>query len=342
MQKDNHNLPLVAVTLGDPAGIGPEIVVRALANPELCRVARPLVVGDVTVLHRAAEICGLHLEINPLKEPDQAGLVPGRVDVWPVEGADLSHLEYGRIQPQAGRASFLYIQQAIELALARKVDAVATAPINKEALRAARIDFIGHTEIFAALTGAPYALTMFAVENLRIFFLTRHLALREACAEVKADRIVTALIQIQEVLQRLGLPNPQIAVAALNPHAGEGGLFGQEEKEEIEPAVREAQTRGIRAVGPVPADSVFHLGRLGRYDAILSLYHDQGHIAAKTLDFARTVSVTLGLPFIRTSVDHGTAYDIAGKGLADQTSMEEAIKRAAEYARFWNRDWANR
>jgi 4-phospho-D-threonate 3-dehydrogenase / 4-phospho-D-erythronate 3-dehydrogenase len=215
--------------------------------------------------------------------------------------------------------------------MAGRVAGIATTPINKESLKAAKIPFIGHTEMFADQTGAREEMTMFTISGLKIFFLTRHLSLMEACKQITRDRTLRGIENSMKALRQLGIDAPHLAVAALNPHGGEDGLFGREEIEAIKPAIEAARARGMRVSGPVPADSVFHMARIGRYDAVLSLYHDQGHIAAKMMDFEKTVSVTLGLPILRTSVDHGTAFDIAGTGKASAVSMIEAIKVAAEY-----------
>ena len=314
--------PVVAVTIGDPAGIGPEIVVRALAQDAVKRSVQALVVGDRWVLERAMEVTGTTLEFSP------AG--PVRL----LDLANVDHrLQWGKIQATAGAAAGQFIERAVQETLAGRADALATAPINKEALWRAGYRYLGHTEMLGALTGSPDPLTMFAVRNMRIFFLTRHMSLREAVAEVKRDRLGAILPRIVGELQKLGFDRPHIAVAALNPHAGEGGALGKEDLEEIAPAVQDARGQGWQVDGPVPADAVFAQALDGRYDAVLALYHDQGHIAAKTLDFHGAVSVTLALPFIRTSVDHGTAFDIAGKGLARAESMAAAILMAGDLAK---------
>jgi len=314
--------PVVAVTIGDPAGIGPEIVVRALAQDAVQRSVQALVVGDRWVLERAMEVTGTTLEFSP------AG--PVRL----LDLANVDHrLQWGKIQATAGAAAGQFIERAVQETLAGRADALATAPINKEALWRAGYRYLGHTEMLGALTGSPDPLTMFAVRNMRIFFLTRHMSLREAVAEVKRDRLAAILPRIVGELRTLGFDRPRIAVAALNPHAGEGGALGKEDLEEIAPAVQDARGQGWQVDGPVPADAVFAQALDGRYDAVLALYHDQGHIAAKTLDFHGAVSVTLALPFIRTSVDHGTAFDIAGKGLARAESMAAAILMAGDLAK---------
>ena len=313
---------VVAVTIGDPAGIGPEIVVRALAQDAVQRSVQAMVVGDRWVLERAMEVTGTTLEFSP------AG--PVRL----LDLANVDHrLQWGKIQATAGAAAGQFIERAVQETLAGRADALATAPINKEALWRAGYRYLGHTEMLGALTGSPDPLTMFAVRNMRIFFLTRHMSLREAVAEVKRDRLAAILPRIVGELRTLGFDRPRIAVAALNPHAGEGGALGKEDLEEIAPAVQDARGQGWQVDGPVPADAVFAQALDGRYDAVLALYHDQGHIAAKTLDFHGAVSVTLALPFIRTSVDHGTAFDIAGKGLARAESMAAAILMAGDLAK---------
>jgi 4-hydroxythreonine-4-phosphate dehydrogenase len=324
--------PLIAVTMGDPAGIGPEIAAKALAERELLRISRPLVVGDRGVMGRTVQDLGLALEVHAVGHPAAGRYAQGTLDVLDLGNVDLGALRIGEIQAAAGRAAGEAVERAIRLALAGEVDGIATAPLNKEALWAAGYPYPGHTEMLAALTGSPESLTMFVIGRLRIFFLTRHVSLREAIDQITRDRVRETLRIAAGVLRDLGVASPRIAVAGLNPHAGEGGKMGDEEIREIGPAIREARAGGVDASGPIPADSVFHLAAEGRFDAVLSLYHDQGHIAAKSMDFYKTVSVTTGLPFIRTSVDHGTAFDIAGKGIASPASMVEAIRVAADLA----------
>ncbi len=327
-----HARPVVAVTLGDPASVGPEVVVKALAEGGLHEGAVPVVVGDSRFVRRAVGTTGAALDVVPIGRPADATGVPGRVEVVEVPAYGFDGIEWGKVQAPAGRAAFEAIRVAVDLALAREVDAVATAPVNKEAFRAAGVTQIGHTEIFGELTGTPDPLTLFEVRSLRIFFLTRHLPLAEAIRRVTAERTLDALRRAAASLVTLGVPAPRLAVAALNPHGGEHGLFGDEEGRELVPAVARAREEGIDAHGPLPADSVFWHAAAGRFDAVLSLYHDQGHVAAKMYDFERTVSITCGLPFLRTSVDHGTAFDLAGTGRASAVSMVEAVKAAARYA----------
>jgi 4-hydroxythreonine-4-phosphate dehydrogenase len=324
--------PVLAVTMGDPAGIGPEITVRALLTPEVRRVSRSFAIGDARVLQHALDVCGLSASINRIGAPEQIADAGEVIDVLHQDSADPAQLEMGKVQARGGQAGYAAIRTSIDLAMAGRVAGVVTAPINKESLKAAKIPFIGHTEMFAEQTGAREEMTMFTISGLKIFFLTRHVSLSEACRQITRERVAKGISKSVNALRQLGLNDPHLAVAALNPHGGEDGLFGREEIEAIKPAIEEARSRGMRVSGPVPADSVFHMARIGRYDAVLSLYHDQGHIAAKMMDFEKTVSVTLGLPILRTSVDHGTAFDIAGTGKASAVSMIEAIKVAAEYA----------
>lgn len=324
--------PIIGVTMGDPASIGPEIAVKTLANPEIYQVCRPLLIGDAQVLRRAMLSCGLSLSLNPVTNPALGRYTHGTIDLVDLANVATESLQWGRVQAQAGKAAYEYIIRSIALANTGALAAVATGPINKEALRDAQIDFIGHTEIFGELTGTRDPLTMFEVKGLRIFFLSRHVSLARACAMVTRERTADYLVRCNQALQQLGVVSPRIAVAGLNPHCGEHGLFGDEEVRELEPAIAEARALGVDAQGPLPADSVFWHAAQGRYDAVLSLYHDQGHIAAKMYDFERTVSITCGLPFLRSSVDHGTAFDIAGTGKASSVSLEEAVKVAARYA----------
>lgn len=323
--------PLIGIPMGDPAGIGPEIVLKALMSSALYDVCKPLVIGDRSVLIKADSIIKSGRELHTVDEPHMGKYAAGTVDIISLDNIDASTLEYGKVQAQAGRAAFEYIRKAAELAMEGSLAAIATTPINKEAIKAANVDFIGHTEMLAGLTGTNDPLTMFQVHNMRVFFLSRHVSLRRACDIVTKDRLLDYIIRCDAALKKLGIANGTLAVAGLNPHNGEHGLFGDEEGREVEPAIKMAQEKGIPVAGPVPADSVFYLALKGRYDAVLSLYHDQGHIATKTVDFERTISLTIGMPFLRTSVDHGTAFDIAGKGIASAVSMEEAIRLAAQY-----------
>ena len=328
--------PVLAITLGDPVGIGPEITAQVLAEPAATRTARPLAVGDPASLRRAIEVCRLDLRVNPIGAVAQARFEPGVVDVLDV-GVPTADLPWGTVDGTAGRAAVAAIEMATRAALRGEADAVVTAPINKEAIWAAGSKHLGHTEMLGELTGSSRFNTMFWVRGLKIFFATRHLSLREALDRITEPNIEHAIREAYVALRVFGTAAPRLAVAALNPHGGENGKFGDEEITAIAPAVRTAQADGLDVTGPVPADSVFHQGLQGRYDGVLSLYHDQGHIASKTVDFAGTVSVTVGLPILRTSVDHGTAFDIAGTGKADAGTMRAAFAAAVELAPFASR-----
>lgn len=324
--------PLIAITVGDPAGIGPEIAAKALVDPEAIAAARCVAIGDRRVMERAVAFSGVDARVRLVERPADGDFRPGVVNLIDVANADPAGFRMGEASGLCGRAAYEYIERGVRLALAREVAAVATAPINKEALRLGGVDFIGHTEIFGALTETADPLTMFETRGLRVFFLSRHVSLRDACDLVKKERIKDCARRSLAMLRELGVPNGTMAIAGLNPHSGERGMFGREEIDEVEPAVDELRAEGLPVVGPIGADSVFHLARIGRFAAVLSLYHDQGHIATKTLDFERTIAVTGGMPILRTSVDHGTAMDIAGRGAASAVSMVEAIKVAARYA----------
>nr|WP_276020653.1 4-hydroxythreonine-4-phosphate dehydrogenase PdxA [Acetivibrio straminisolvens] len=336
-QEENHvEKPIVGIPLGDVAGIGPEIVVKALKEENIYRFLTPVVIGSKDAVCQALEICGLDSRINVIDETLH-GLISDSSAINLVDTGDIgvSNIKMGQVQAQCGEAAFNYIKRAVELAMDGKIDAVATTPISKESLKMAGVDYIGHTEILAGLTGTKDPLTMFEVGNLRIFFLSRHVSLRQACDLVTKERLLDYIKRCTKALGLLGINEGTMAVAGLNPHSGEHGLFGREEVDSVIPAVKEAVLMGYRVEGPIGADSVFYLASKGRYNSVLSLYHDQGHIAAKTLDFERTISVTIGLPFLRTSVDHGTAFDIAGTGKASAVSMVEALLVAGKYARSY-------
>ncbi|WP_339003994.1 4-hydroxythreonine-4-phosphate dehydrogenase PdxA [Fusobacterium polymorphum] len=321
----------IAIPMGDPAGVGPEIVVKTAVSKEILDLCDLVVIGDKNVLEKAIEICQVNLKIHTIKNIEEGKYEKGILNVIDLENVDMNTLEYGQIQGMCGKAAFEYIKKCVELAMEHKVDAIATTPINKESLKAGNINYIGHTEILGDLSNSRDPLTMFEVDNMRVFFLTRHMSLRRACDAITKERVLEYIERCTKALKQLGVSG-KMAVAGLNPHSGEHGLFGDEEVKEITPAIEEAQKLGYDVVGPVGADSVFHQALQGRYAAVLSLYHDQGHIATKTYDFERTIAITLDMPFLRTSVDHGTAFDIAGKGIVSAVSMIEAVKLAAKYA----------
>lgn len=329
---------VLAVTLGDPAGIGPEIVARTLAGAPASGRARGIAVGDAIALRSAVRVCGLDLEV---RQVESFGVPPqdGAIDIVDTGILGDGPVEWGVVDARAGKAAVEAITVATAAAMKGEVDAVVTGPINKEAIWAAGSPHLGHTEMLGELTGVTEQDTMFVVGNrvgddsdLKIFFTTRHMSLAEAIRELSIERIVESIEFTARALAVFGVDQPGIAVAALNPHGGENGAFGDEELTVIAPACEIARSRGYDVRGPIPADSVFHQGLQGRHDAVLSQYHDQGHIAAKTYDFNGTVSVTVGLPILRVSVDHGTAFDIAGQGVADEGTMRAAYSAAVRYA----------
>lgn len=323
---------IIAVPMGDPAGIGPEITVKSFLNQDILNESNIVVVGDRNVIERALEITNVELNVNVIESVKDAKFETDTIDLIDMENVNMDEFEFGEIQAQCGQAAFDYIEKAIDLAMKNEVDALATTPINKESLYAAKVPFIGHTEMLEELTNSHDPLTMFQVLDLRIFFLTRHLSLKDAIDQMTKERVRDYVERSHDALIKLGVENPKLAVAGLNPHSGENGLFGMEEVDEITPGIEWAKKDGYDVTGPVPADSVFFQALNGKYDAVISLYHDQGHIAAKMTDFHKTISITNGLPFLRSSVDHGTAFDIAGKNIALSESMEEAIKLAGKYA----------
>lgn len=327
------NRPFIAVPIGDPAGIGPEIVVKAVASEEIKNIARCIIIGDCNVIANALKITNTDINICRIEKTED--YKDNHLNIIPIDNVDFTALHIGEVSGMCGKAAYEYIEKSIDLAIKKQVAAVATPPINKESLKAANIPYIGHTEIFGALTNTADPLTMFEVRNLRIFFLTRHVSLRNACDLITKERIEDYVKRCIDVLNKLGVTDGTMAIAGLNPHSGEHGLFGNEEVDEITPAVENLKALGYEVDGPISADSVFHLALQGRYNSVLSLYHDQGHIAAKTFDFERTISVTGGMPILRTSVDHGTAMDIAGTGKASEISMKEAIKVAVKYCKSY-------
>jgi len=320
----------VAVTMGDPAGIGPEIVLKTFADTAFSRPA--IVVGDAAILAREARRLGLALEIRTIEDVREATLAPGIVNVLSV--SDLPQdLPYGQVSAEAGAAAYRYIERAVALALDGSVSAIATAPIHKAALKAAGVNFPGHTEILAALTRTDDYAMMLCNDELRVILVTIHLALRDAIESLTVERELRTIRLAARAVAGLGIKHPRVAVAGLNPHAGENGLFGREEIEIIAPAVAKARAEGIDASGPWPGDAVFRQAREGRFEIVVAQYHDQGLIPVKYMGIDTGVNVTVGLPFIRTSVDHGTAFDIAGTGTADHTSLKVAIEQAARMAR---------
>ena len=328
---NSKKVPVVAITPGDPCGVGPEIVIKALVNnPDLFHDTIPVIIGSPQILKETMKPLNISRRVTELKSLE--AVTAGSRDILCLDTNLQVHPPVtGEISASGGAHAFASIEIAIQLALKHQVDAIATGPINKEALQLAGIGYLDHTEMLTKLTKSQNTMTLFVTGDLRVFFFSRHIQFKEISASLNVPDLLHAMTNSIAYLKKIGIREPALALAALNPHGGEHGMFGDEETHVLEPAVQQAKDAGLNVVGPIPADSVFHLAKEGHYDAVLSLYHDQGHIATKTLDFHRTVALTMGLPFLRTSVDHGTALDIAGKGQASEISMVEAIKAAARY-----------
>jgi 4-hydroxythreonine-4-phosphate dehydrogenase len=330
-ERDGAFRPRIAITMGDAAGVGPEIIVKALVSAEASASCIPFVLGDARVLARAQAVAGVEATIRRIGSAGEAEGRPGAIECVDYADADLAAHRWGEVLAANGAAAVRYTQEAARLALAGEVDAIVSAPLNKQAMHAAGYRYEGHTEILGELTGSRPAM-MLLLGPLRLMLLTNHMALRAVCDYIRADRVLDRLRLADAALRDLGVERPRLAVAGLNPHAGENGAFGREEIDEIIPAVAAARAAGIDASGPFPADTLFVKARDGAFDLTLALYHDQGLMAAKLLGFGRVVTLLVGIPLIRTSVGHGTAFDIAGRNLADHRNLLEAIRVAADVA----------
>jgi 4-hydroxythreonine-4-phosphate dehydrogenase len=326
------NRPIIAITMGDAAGVGPEVVVKALARSEVYEACRPFVIGDLGRLSRAVEITGVKLDLRSVPGPESAGFSLGVVDCVDF-GLIPADLPFGELSPVAGDAAFRYIERAVALALDGAVDAICTAPLNKAALHAGGHVYPGHTEILADLTGTPEVSMMLSAPRLRVIHCTTHIGLLDAVARIEPALVERTIRRAHSTLVKSGIDAPRIAVCGINPHAGENGLFGYgEEESKVAPGVAAARSAGIDATGPLPADTVFFRAVRGDFDVVVAMYHDQGHCPVKVLGLDAGVNITVGLPVIRTSVDHGTAFDIAGTGTADEGSMLEALRQATDLA----------
>ena len=338
--------PIIAITLGDPGSIGPEITARVFGNPDLYTNCRLLVIGDKVPLEQGIKLAGLSesLHVNIVYDPQDGKYVPGIIDLLDCNLIDNSEIQWGETRADYGNAAFEYVKKAIELAMANEVDATVTNAISKEAINLAGHHYSGHTEIYAHFTGTKKYAMMLAHKNLRVIHVSTHVPLSEAVRRVKKERILECITLADDALKKLDIKHPRIAVAGLNPHASENGMFGSEEAEEITPAINQARESGFDVSGPVPADTVFSKARGGWYDVVVAMYHDQGHIPLKVIGFVydqgasrwnsvEGVNITLGLPIIRTSVDHGTAPDLAGKGEANELSLGNAVNYAISLAR---------
>ena len=331
--------PVLGLTMGDPAGVGPEIIVRAAAEPEVGDTCRPVVIGSASTLGEALALVASPLRLHGVTRVEECRWQPGTLEVLDLANVDMATLPRARVSAAAGRAAYQYIETAVDLAKEGAVDGIVTAPVNKEALAAAGVPHSGHTEILASLSGARDVAMLLMGDELRVIHVTMHVAIRQVPDLVTRDRVLRTIELAQRALEGLGIRGGRIAVAGLNPHAGEDGLFGDEEKAAIAPAIEEARASGLDVTGPLPADTLFSRARGGEFDIVVAMYHDQGHIPVKTLGFnydqaterwvgLSGVNVTVGLPFLRVSVDHGTAFDRAWKGVANHESMVEALQVA--------------
>jgi 4-hydroxythreonine-4-phosphate dehydrogenase len=330
--------PVLGITMGDPSGCGPEITIKALLKKETYEKCNPVVIGDSRIIEKAARMVvkNNEVKIHPVKSIAGCLFNFGTIDVYDLHNADPEKLKIGRVDAMSGEAAFSSVKKTIELALAHEIDATITTPLNKEALNAAGHHYSGHTEIYADITGTTDYSMMLADGELRVVHVSTHVSLREACDRVKKDRVLKVIELANRACKSLGIASPKIAVAGLNPHAGENGMFGREEIEEISPAVETAKAKGLNVTGPVPPDTVFSKAHGGMYDIVVAMYHDQGHIPLKVLGFqydraadkwqaVNGVNITLGLPIIRSSVDHGTAFGHAWQGSANESSLVNAI-----------------
>jgi 4-hydroxythreonine-4-phosphate dehydrogenase len=340
----NNERPIIAISAGDPAGIGPEICVKALSEGALFRDARPMVICDQEIMRKAIAVCGLDMDMHAIDAPGQGKFSYGNIDVLHLPNVDAKQFKYGVVSPMCGKASFEYVKKAIDLALQGDASATVTGPINKESLNRAGIQFPGHTEIYAHFTGTKNYAMMLADKDFRVIHVSTHVSMLDAIRAITRERVLNVIRLADDALRNIGTSKPRIAVNGLNPHAGEHGLFGREEIEEIIPAIEAARHEGILADGPHPPDTIFPKMKGGQYDIVVCMYHDQGHIPTKLTGFRYNhdngvwegmsgVNITLGLPIVRVSVDHGTAFDRAGKGTANPESMVQAIQYATKLAK---------
>ncbi|TFV99461.1 4-hydroxythreonine-4-phosphate dehydrogenase PdxA [Oxalobacteraceae bacterium OM1] len=324
--------PIIAITMGDAAGVGPEIIMKSLAARDLYEHCRPLVVGDATRLREAGEIVGTSLKVHAIQDIAEANYAYGTVECINL-GLIPPNYPFGELSPLCGHAAYCYIERAVKLAVNQQIDAICTAPLNKEALHAGGHIFPGHTEMLAKLTDTPEVSMMLVAPNLRVIHVTTHIGLLDAIRKIEPGLVERTIARGYDTLVRSGIENPRIGVCGINPHAGENGLFGcGEEEEKIIPAVQAQRALGRSVEGPLPADTLFYRAARGDFDLVVAMYHDQGHGPVKVMGLEAGVNITVGLPVIRTSVDHGTAFDIAGKGIADEGSMLEALRQAVSLA----------
>jgi 4-hydroxythreonine-4-phosphate dehydrogenase len=331
-RSEGGSRPLLGITMGDPCGIGPEVIAKALADPEVSRICRPLVIGHPVFLEEGLGFGSADISIHPVESPEEGDYQLGQIEVLNPVDIELNKIERGKVCPEAGRAAVEWVVKAVDLALAGRIDGIVTAPLNKEAMNRAGYTFAGHTELLGARTQSKNYRMLLSSERLKVIHVTVHVALNQVPQRLTPERVFDTIALGHQALVDLGQKRPRVAVAGLNPHAGESGLFGHEDAEAIQPAVQRAIEEGWDVQGPLPADTLFFRAQQGEFDLVVAMYHDQGHIPVKLVAFADTVNVTLGLPIVRTSVDHGTAFDIVGKGVADHGNMIEAIRMGAKLA----------
>ena len=339
MENKNEYKPILAITMGDPAGIGPEIAVKVFDDHYIYTKCNPILIGHLPTINKAIQLTGVDIRLKSIKKIDEADFQPGLLNILEISGNNIDKIDSGKISATAGDIAFKAVKKAIELAIDKKVDGTVTGPIHKESINLAGHHFSGHTEIYAHYTNTKNYAMLLAHENFRVIHVTTHVSLRQACDLIKKERVLDVIRLMNNSLKELGILNPSIGVAGLNPHSGDGGLFGDEEIKEILPAIKQANKEGIDTSGPVPPDTLFALANGGKFDGCVAMYHDQGHIPFKLLGFdwnkkdntmksVKGVNITLGLPIIRTSVDHGTAFEIAGKGIASPDALYYAIDYA--------------
>lgn len=335
--------PILAITMGDPAGIGPEIIIKSLSKEETYNKCNPIVIGDAAVMEYAVKQCDPSIKINPVSNVQEAKFEYGVIDIYDLNCINMTNFKQGQVDAQCGNAAFIAVRKAIELAMGNIVDGTVTAPLNKESMNLAGHHFDGHTEIYAHFTNTKKYAMLLADEFMRVIHVSTHVPLREACNLVKKQRIMDVTELISDACKQFGIEAPKIGIAGLNPHASDNGLFGDEEKKEIIPAVEELRIKGYNVEGPIPPDTLFAKAKCGKYDGCVAMYHDQGHIPFKVVGFnwnketgkmesAKGVNITLGLPIIRVSVDHGTAFDVAGRNVASPDAMLLSIDYASRMA----------
>ncbi len=326
--------PKIGITMGDAAGIGPEITAKVLNEEKVYEECSPIVFGDSAVIKAALRSAGLNLKVHPVKEISHSRYEYGTVDVLDFNNIDIDRLKIGRVSAMCGKAAVVYTQEAVKMAVAKQIEAIVSAPLNKESVRKAGYHYTSHTNIVGELTSSKNYSLMSIFDGLRVVTVTNHIPLKKVCELITRKRVLDTIILANNSVKTLfEIAQPKIGVSALNPHAGEGGIFGEEEIKEIMPAIKKANNLGIKAIGPIPADTVFAKAKKGEFDIVVALYHDQAFIPIKTLGFGKVVTVVAGVPVIRTSVAHGTAFDIAGKNLADHRNFLQAVKLAIDLGR---------